>query len=724
MQLPYRPDIDGLRAVAVVSVLLFHAELGWFSGGFVGVDVFFVISGYLISGLLFKEFEATGSIDILAFWVRRMYRLLPLALIVILATLVAARLILGPVVVTSTARDALHATLYTLNWQQAFMAVNYFADDRSLSPFLHFWSLAVEEQFYLFMSLCFALSIDAGRLLGRPAAWVHKVLFAVFIFSAILSIGAALHHIATAQSLAFFGTHSRVWQLLCGVILYMVTARHGPLPERLRTPLGVLGFGAVALTVVFYESGMLYPDQWALLPTLGAVLIIASGFRESHEMPAAVTKILSLRPLTVIGRLSYALYLWHWPILFFSAAWLGVSTTAQVTLALAVSFVVAAVSHRYIENPIRYGQILVLRPAYSLGVAIAATVAVAGIAYVMNNAPAGSHIRLAGGGAFDAREVRRDVARIYDDGCHVSYAGADYGPCVYGDATSAEKIFLFGDSHAAHWFPAFERIAEKSGKALYVRTKNSCATADVALFLQAAKREYVECEVWRRKVLEEIERERPSVVVLGNFSFYMPFDRSTGSVVPEDDRLAVLAAAERRVIDRIQAIGARVVLLADTPRLPGDPIDCMLTNVRREDVCRWPREAVLKDRSPWIFGLDEDLENRRFSPPIVDLADEICRNGWCAAARNNTIVMRDKHHITATFARTLTVALAVRLDHALDGWLGGPGTPVARPRRPGEPTDRSVGLFGSPRQPKWPDDGATRRSFWPVSLWRRDRRTP
>ena len=364
----FRPDLEGLRAVAVVLVLLYHAAVPGFAGGYVGVDVFFVLSGFLITGLLLREVRRTGTISLPTFYARRARRLLPASALVLLVTIVASAFMLPPLRVPDVAGDTASAALYVSNMRFAFQATDYLQAELAPSPVLHFWSLSVEEQFYLFWPAIVLLvargRADPGRRIGIAAGAI-----------AIVSFGMSLWLTQANQPWAFFSLPTRAWELGLGAFLAIGATQLARIPERPGAVLAWVGLAMVALSGVVLSTGTPFPGVAALLPTVGSALVIAGGFRQA---PFAPGRWLSLAIPRFLGRISYSLYLWHWPVLILPAVALDTKLPwwARGALVL-VSIGLAAATQRWVENPLRHGRRIGTLPRRNLAMAGALSLVVA-----------------------------------------------------------------------------------------------------------------------------------------------------------------------------------------------------------------------------------------------------------------------------------------------------------------------------------------------------------
>jgi hypothetical protein len=298
-------------------------------------------------------------------------------------------------------------------------------------------------------------------------------------------------------------------------------------------------------------------------------------------------------------------------------------------------------------------------PRQTLAAAALSLLLVAGAA-ALHRDIGSKYIVLASGHAFDPLKVRKDrMGRAV--GCHSLMRDTNYKACVFGRKTSSRRIFLIGDSHAVQWFTAVDAVAKKRHMALHLRTKDACLVMETPLLSAKLGRVLNECGQWRVKLLDEIEQLKPEVVLIAYASHHTPAGPDGVKRLSGSARLTALAQGERALIERIAATGAQVVMIADTPMLPVDPLDCLLQNSGRTDLCRWPKQNVFHEPSPWSFSHD--------SPPvgvgIVDMTDAICRGDFCYAASDDYVIMRDEHHVTASFGASLAGKFDRRLKKAL-----------------------------------------------------------
>ncbi len=660
----FRREIQGLRALGLLLVFMAHAELSFGEGGFVALDTFFVMSGFLITGLILKEIDKTGTLSLSAFYARRVRRLLPLVVVVLVFVLVASGLLYSPVQNDRVAGDVVAASLYVVNWRFAAQEVDYFAVDPSDSPLQHFWSLSVEEQFYLVWPALLLLALVLARR-GGPRM-VRTALWGVVVGLGVPAFAYSIFVLDYSTQAAYFSTIPRVWEFAVGGALALA------LPPALRLPRGVaslLTWGGLAMILAgafLFTEQMAYPGILAVAPTLGTVAVLVAG---TATVKVAPIRLLSRPSMQYLGDLSYAWYLWHWPVLVFARAATGEKLTGAAALGvIALSGIPTVASHHLIENPLRYSRPLARVPRRSLGFGAASIAGAVGLSLglvaVQPRIPTAPPYAVTGAEAAirgearlqrtvaqlrpDPREAQDDRGTLYEDGCLVRQSERYSPPCVYGDPSSSDTVVLFGNSHAMHWFPAVERIAERRRWRLVALTRAGCAIGDVRFSDR--------CDAWREHSLRRIERrERPRLVIVATST-----SMSLGVVVGgerlsrEASRVHLRHGLER-MLRRLRATGARVIVIKDLPRSPRDVPDCVSRQPKRLERCAFPRE----EESDQAF--DEQSTVRVDGADAVDPAPVVCPRGLCHAVMGNALVYRDDNHLTATFARTLSPWLEAEL---------------------------------------------------------------
>ncbi len=560
----FRPDIEGLRAVAVVAVVLFHAEVPGLGGGFVGVDVFFVISGFLITGLLWREVSATGTVQLRGFYGARARRLLPASATVGVVTMIASAVLLPPLQIGAVIRDGIASALYVSNLWFTVQNVDYFGGHLPPSPFQHYWSLGVEEQFYLVwapMILGTAWLIRRVRRgtkadLTSPATLSKRPYLVILVLVVTVSFALSLVTTYLVPAAAFFSLPTRAWQLAAGALVALTADQWRRLSPLVAAIAGWAGLTVILLVCTWLSASTLYPGTAAIWPTLGAVLVIGGGCAASAQ---GCGSILGLAPMQAIGRISYSWYLWHWPMLVLTPALLGhpLGLAARVAAALA-SGGLAVLTLRFIENPLRFAApirrsawaslalggaatsvavcvgvgllawgvpIPIGRGAPATPLAVTAAPAPTGSAMDIYDAAvrhAFSQVQAAVETAADLQAVPSNLnpplagasaahMGLSSDGCLRTQKEAGQPECATGDTASRTTVALVGDSHAAMWNPAFEIIATQRHWRLEMLAKMGCPLIDVpfAKHLGGLIEHFVHCEQWRAQILARLIAERP-----------------------------------------------------------------------------------------------------------------------------------------------------------------------------------------------------------------------
>jgi peptidoglycan/LPS O-acetylase OafA/YrhL len=452
----HRADIDGLRAIAVVAVVLFHAGVSQVSGGFVGVDIFFVISGYLITSLLLGEI-AEGRFSLAGFYERRIRRIFP-ALFAVLAFCMAVATILFLPRELQNFDQSLLATTFFVSNIYFYSTTGYFAAQPDSLPLLHTWSLSIEEQFYIVFPLLLSLAIGFGR---RVWVWLIAALF-------LLSLAASIWVTNVDADAAFYLAPMRVWELMLGALL---AARLLPRIEAqaLRELLAIAGVALIAYAVFCFTPATPFPGSAALIPCLGAALVIYAGEDDGTSIAA---KALSLWPLVFVGLISYSLYLWHWPLLVFARYWTITPLSGWQSAAIVIaSFVLAALSWRYVEQPFRGKRPAIPRRILLASAATAMSVAVAfGLATASTGWPTRFSPEILAAVHSDAHSVANDRMRAT---CKTQRCK----DCVLG-APAPPTYAVWGDSHAAVLAPAIAAVAERHGTSVQLHLHTGCPPGD------------------------------------------------------------------------------------------------------------------------------------------------------------------------------------------------------------------------------------------------------
>lgn len=638
-----RSDIQGLRAVAVALVLLFHAFPAALPGGFVGVDVFFVISGYLITGLLLRELETTGRISLPTFYARRIRRLLPAALTVTATTLIASAALVGPVQLARTLQDAAWATFSLANFR--FSAGDGYFTQGDPSPFLHFWSLSVEEQFYLLWPAVLLVVAFVPR--GQK---VIPVLLGVVIIG---SLTASVWLTTAGSPSAYFSLLTRAWELGVGGILAAAAARGLAPRRRVAVVLPFVGLAAILISGVAYSDATPFPGWAAAVPVVGTALVIWGG-------SGPIARALSLRPLAYVGDISYSLYLWHWPVLILGPLVLGTSPLATFVL-VSIAVGLAALSFHFIELRGMH----IRKRAHPIGVlaaGIATIMVVSGCAYVAADrvpmtsnevvaeaptVPASlDHDEPSGPGPVPTSvpaNVSPTLAGLLDDLAPVFTNGCYQGQmtqCSYG--TGPTTIVLAGDSHAGMWWPAFAALADTNGWTIHVVGHNGCPIVNVPITQDGGSLPWPECTAWQAGAIAQVAALHPDLIVVDNHTTgYMT------KVSLADDFLGKWEPALVSTLDQLQTI-APVLLMGQVPTFPGQPVDCLSEHLSDVQACSLPADQAVP---PIVAQLNEraaDATGVTYVDPTKFLCTDVC-----PMMAYNLIMYRDASHLNATYAAHL-----------------------------------------------------------------------
>ncbi len=497
----FRPDVQGLRAVAVLLVVLYHADVPDLTGGFVGVDVFFVISGFVITGLLLRERHSTGRTSLFSFYARRCRRILPAATLVVVVTVVAAYVLLGVVAGSSSADDGRWAAAFLANVHFERVGTNYLLSQSLPSPLQNYWSLSVEEQFYLVYPTLFLVvaRLATGVSLRARLATMLTVVIALSYWLSIVQT-------ASHPAAAYFSPFTRAWELALGALVAVGTGWLKQVPSQVAALVTWAGLAAIVAAAVAFNTQTAYPGSLVAVPVVGAALIIAGG----AAMPRwGAEALLGLRAFTWLGDLSYSLYLWHWPILIIPAEYSGKATLSVGTnfLLLLLALVVSFVSYRAVENPIRHWR---LPPKRSVALGLAIAVSTVGVLSVvigvdMETATTGAVVPAANAGVVASQVaaatrittvpesiVKAEYGAAYVTGesflrprCIASFQQSSVPICTLGDTGGAGLMVVYGDSHALMWTPAFEAFARSEHLRLVVLGKLGCPAALVTVLQPA-----------------------------------------------------------------------------------------------------------------------------------------------------------------------------------------------------------------------------------------------
>jgi peptidoglycan/LPS O-acetylase OafA/YrhL len=689
-------------------VILDHAGIGPFHGGFIGVDVFFVISGFLITGLLVSEAERTGEVSLLGFYARRARRILPAATLVIVATVGFGLYFLSAVEADGTIKDALWATFFLANFKFAHDGTDYFQNDTPPSPLQHVWSLAVEEQFYvvwplLVTLLCFYALWRARRSAGQRSLGprVRDLGVSPLVVVIGISFAFSVSYSTTDPVSAYFSPFTRAWELGIGALAACLTTRLILLKPGVQAALAWGGLVAVAVASLTFDGTTVFPGYAAALPVVGTAALLAGGLRAARWGPQ---KMLSVRPVRAVGDWSYSLYLWHWPALIIvSEAWRP--ATGWVG-ALVIAFVVplAALSYHFVENPVRRAQLFRARRMRGVllypAVVILTLPVLAAASTVVNDElnGGGPPITVAQFGKGNGPQVDQVVALVKAS-VNAAEQGAeipanlkpslldletdipDLGKCQYfeinndrplcprGDPNGDKTLVLIGDSHARQWVPALDVLSKRYGYTAYYLIREGCPSSDVTPWMVHGGPS-TDCEAFQDWARQQVAELKPDVVVLGSEANRRGFTSDDGKLVDDVPTMATMYRdGMQREIEALSPNAGRVVLIGDPPAVVEHPGRCLSE-----------RDATLKsclskedqESLTFIDALRQAAHNEDIE--FVETASWFCDKGLCPSVVGDYIAHRDRTHISQSYAGYLTDELEaqIHLDPAYAGPSGSP----------------------------------------------------
>ena len=604
-------QIQGLRALAALLVTIFHAKL--LPGGFIGVDIFYVISGYLITGLILREIENTGKLDLQTFYQRRIKRLLPTSVFVLFVTAIVGMFVLPAITRDALGRDLFAAATYISNYLFAWWENDYQNLDATPSPFIHYWSLAVEEQFYVVWPIFILLLSRYGKRA------VFRGIAAVTFLSLLLSI----YQTQTSPIWAFYSLPTRAWELGFGALLLFVPDTFWK--NRFIPWFGVIG---IALASFRFDEKTAFPGINALLPVVSTAILIGS----IAIWPRALNDLSNNRIAQWLGAISYPLYLWHWPALVLPSSALGRPLRIRERIfCIILTIILAHFTSKYIEQPIRHKKIAG-KKIYQF---FAATTVISLVAGVIISFSSSSMITVKGTDyRFNLVEVMQKPA-VYGDDCHSNYGETESGECTYGDLNSETTIVLYGDSHAAQWFPTLLKLANEKGFKLVSLTKSACPSVDVPRADQGAYKN-VHCETWRDKSIKRIKQIRPAAVILSSYQYFTPPSGYS-------DKNKWWKDGQERLLSSLRGSSDHLIYISDTPKPLRDIPNCLAS--RDINTCNTTERTPVKI----IRGFE-----------IIDPTPWLCTK-LCPAIQDGYVVYRDSSHISVAAA----LALKPQLEAAL-----------------------------------------------------------
>jgi len=685
----YRSDPQGLRAVAVLLVALDHAGVGFLKGGYVGVDVFFVLSGFLITGLLLAGVGKRGYVSLVDFYARRARRILPAAALTLIATTVAANYLLNYVRAQQVAWDSFWAALFAANIHFAHQGTDYFAQGQPPSSIQHYWSLAVEEQFYLVWPALLSLTLFGAILSGRSRArrrasanadvladWGRRRVLTVIVVIAIASLVWSVHDTNVLPAAAYFSPFTRAWELALGAALAVGTfGKAWSLPATAQAVLGWLGLVAIGAAAVLFSGTTPFPGDAALLPTVGAALVIAAGIG-GQQGRLGVGRLLAVTPMRYVGDRSYAFYLWHWPVIVIAVLYEGHELEVGVKLLLLLgAFLLSIISYRFFEDPIRRARWNAPASTMLVPVSVAAVVLVTMLTVSSINTKIG---RLQGAsaavasptlaklsqaplaakspslpGVVAAVKAARRGAKLptpltppvsqllkeayqFPSGCPAAENQTTSDICRLGDTSATNTIVLFGDSHAQMWMPTLLTMSQADSWVLIPIVKSGCvvSTWTGKGFPGTPGATVTACHAWYRWAVQQAKALQPDVTLITGCCG----GAGGSTAVAMKNAYASTAAA-------LKGVSKNVIVVADDDGVSKQPVDCLLAKHATMTTCTTTQTSA-------TYAFNDDLvrlaKSRGFG--LLKTRSWFCYQSQCPMVVGHTIVYRDTGHITQAYA--------------------------------------------------------------------------
>jgi peptidoglycan/LPS O-acetylase OafA/YrhL len=662
----FRPDVEGLRAIAIAIVVLYHYELGPFSGGYVGVDVFFVISGFVITSMLLREREKNQRTSLLDFYARRMRRILPAAALVIVATSIATFIVLGVVQGESTAADARSALLFFANFHFAAQRLDYFTSNLSPSPLVHYWSLSIEEQFYFVWPTLLLLGcslIAAVRDRMKLGIILCGIIAASFAYSVILT--------SQNQPLAYYSSFTRAWELAMGALVAVAAPLVARIPKMAAAPLSWIGVAGIFIAACTFSSGTAFPGYAVALPVLSTALVIASG---SRLLSSGAELLLGSAPFLWLGALSYSLYLWHWPIWAIASQDLNNQVSIPVRIYLLIAAVVVSYgSFRLVENPVRRSKYLAARQRLSIAIGLAIIALSLVVVTVVNSSwptptawngkvPAVSSLNELDSLLTQASTTSSlpglvvPLSKIQatefpsTNGCLVSDTAASATgtrptSCTWGDTRSKTVLVLYGDSQAAMWLPTFDLLGKQHHWKVELYARAACRIADLQLWDYPLNGPGIGCTLWHNWAVSHINALHPRYIVVADHALYgnINYNRVRYSQ-------AQYVQGDLRTIHMLEHHGTSIVLLGPIPQPSSDPAECLSRNSGNIQACSTSRSlATGAVNYPSVTALS--IVARL---PLISTVQWFCTTTSCPTVVNHTVMYFDADHVSVHFATMLT----------------------------------------------------------------------
>lgn len=643
----YRDDIQGIRAIGALMIIAYHVWIGKVSGG---VDVFFVISGFLMGSIFLRNIAQGKTINPFRFWGKIIKRIAPSAYLVLLVTLLAGYFIIPEPLWLQMVNEGIYSSLQLENIKLMQNSVDYLAREEPPSPVQQFWALSTQMQFYFFLPLIFLLVTIFSK--------IDNFLPRLFLFFAaiwLLSFSFSLYQTYYTPQYAYFNPATRAWEFTSGILLAFAIP-FIKINWQQRILLGCIGLTFLLLGGVLIPKTINFPGYIALVPVISAIFLIISGVGEQQTF---IQKILSNRFFLSIGNSSFTIYLWHWPIFVFYLEISGNTSVAfipGVMIAL-VSIALAFASSRLLETPFRERLHYKIYTPYLIGSAFMLPVLVVAFSwrfYILNMQqdsqnwsaaisasqtevntilPSTSAINIP---KKEFLTAKSNLPEAYHQKCHQNNPSINLVKCEFGDTQSSKTILLVGNSHSTQWLPALDQISKNKNFKLISITKSECPWG----LLKGASKE---CKVWHKKLVEFIETSKPYAIITTS--------TRAGKKHPE-----YVPETYIQQWKNVSQLGVKIVAIRDNPWFDFDPPLCVARNKNETLICSKSKHDALQETNP-----SEDYINGINNLLLVDMTRFLCDTELCFASTSNQLIYRDSHHLSVPYVQSLTNKLSEEL---------------------------------------------------------------
>jgi len=621
-------SIEGIRALAILLVIAAHAGILGFEAGFIGVDIFFVISGFLITRLLIQEIQEKGSISFSNFYIRRLQRLLPALIVVIVTTGIALSHTLPKHEQLAHIEAGASASVWTSNIYFAFSTIDYFGTDASLNAFTHTWSLGVEEQFYIIWPALIMLLWCYKRSLTSLALLLSVIAVISFLSCMYLSMFSPIK--------AFYLMPLRAWQFALGGLVFFLLEKH--YINKCNFLWGYIGLALLLLALVAIDKNQTYPSLLAVLPTIATALIIYGCL---NGTPFFFKKHLSTDFMQLLGKTSYSWYLWHWPILIIGKILFASESIITNMILCMFAWMLAFLTFRIIESPIRYSSYLQSKPFWKLTIFLFIMLFTCLSFIRWYNKVSLNVINYN-----ELTSTTRSLSIIYEMGCDQWYTSSEVKPCYFGNPDASKTVLLLGDSIGAQWFPAIEKVFIDHGWRLIVLTKSACPMIDGTLFYKTIGRDYTECDRWKNKTIDKLAELKPDIIILGSARGYAltPLEWQNRS---------------ENFLKKIVGNTSKIYILRPTPELPFHGPQCLYNG---SSSCSNKNDSLVDDEM-WSATINASKISSKIY--ALDLNYAVCPNKLCSARNSEFIIYRDQKHLTAQYVLSLHPLFKEHFGHEL-----------------------------------------------------------